>query len=277
MSQNHPQHWFLLRGLGRDSSHWGDFPALFQKAMPRAQVHCLDLPGTGSRFNEPSPWRLKQAAESARAEFLQIIERRKIPAEAPKFVLGISLGGMVTLHWLAQHAQDFRGAVLINPSLRGVSPWYQRLSPQGYVKLFQALLASDPVAREGYVLQLTSQNKSWTLADIKRRVQSTSKKPVSYQNFFRQLVAAATDLPPTRKPPVPTLLLNSLGDEMVHPDCSMDIKKKWDVELKRHAWAGHDLPLDDPNWTIEAVRSWCLNNKFEFAPLQKVANQFNDE
>ena len=40
--------WIFLRGLTRESGHWGTFTAQFEKAMPGCEVVALDLPGNGS-------------------------------------------------------------------------------------------------------------------------------------------------------------------------------------------------------------------------------------
>ena len=47
--------WLLLRGLAREQAHWIDFPEIFEKIVPDAKVHCLDLPGVGTERDRPSP------------------------------------------------------------------------------------------------------------------------------------------------------------------------------------------------------------------------------
>lgn len=277
-ASNFPQHWFLVRGLARESAHWGEFPKKVSAALPRTVVHCIDLPGTGRQHHLKSPLRISDIAESVRSEYQQIVDREGIAPEAPKFLLAISLGAMVAVHWLSKHSGDFQGAVLINASLRGFSPFFHRLSPKGYRRIFQALWTRDFVERERHVLELTSQARSWTEKDLKERARMAQEHAFTRANFFRQVFAAATDFPPSKKPDTPLLLLNSLGDELVHPDCSWEIHKRWDVPIKRHAWAGHDLPLDDAQWTIEAIRAWMLENRFAYvSPLQKVAKIVAEE
>jgi hypothetical protein len=57
--------------------------------------------------------------------------------------------------------------------------------------------------------------------------------------------------------------LNSLGDRMVAPACTEAIAKRWNVESKTHPWAGHDLPLDDPEWVIAMVVEWLSRSRSE--------------
>ena len=49
------QNWLLIRGLARESGHWGDFLTQLQRAFPQAQIHCLDLPGCGINHRQSSP------------------------------------------------------------------------------------------------------------------------------------------------------------------------------------------------------------------------------
>jgi hypothetical protein len=40
-------------------------------------------------------------------------------------------------------------------------------------------------------------------------------------------------------------------DVLVSPQCSATLAHRWQVELRIHPDAGHDLPLDDPAWVIQ--------------------------
>ena len=84
-----------------------------------------------------------------------------------------------------------------------------------------------------------------------------NKRPMSLKNSFRQIMAAATYRPGDIKPRQPVLLLNGLGDRLVAPACSEAIHKKWNLELRRHPWAGHDLTLDDGAWVALQLRDWA--------------------
>ena len=60
--------WILLRGLTRDSHHWGDFPRLFSERLHGARVLTLDLPGNGVLNTRPSPLRVEAVVAYCRAE-----------------------------------------------------------------------------------------------------------------------------------------------------------------------------------------------------------------
>ncbi|HBH40280.1 MAG TPA: alpha/beta hydrolase, partial [Curvibacter sp.] len=44
---NQPVTWVLLRGLSRETGHWGGFVEAFAQPLPQARVPALDLPGNG--------------------------------------------------------------------------------------------------------------------------------------------------------------------------------------------------------------------------------------
>ena len=47
--------WILLRGLTRESGHWGDFLPLCQQACPDGGVLPLDFPGSNVWHHQASP------------------------------------------------------------------------------------------------------------------------------------------------------------------------------------------------------------------------------
>lgn len=57
-------------------------------------------------------------------------------------------------------------------------------------------------------------------------------------------------------PRVPILLLASRHDRLVDVRCSHSIARAWRCDLHEHPSAGHDLPLDDPDWVVEHVATW---------------------
>jgi pimeloyl-ACP methyl ester carboxylesterase len=55
---------------------------------------------------------------------------------------------------------------------------------------------------------------------------------------------------------MPLLLLNGRGDRLVAPACSDAIHKKWQIDILKHPWAGHDLCLDDGAWVANRLKDW---------------------
>lgn len=52
------------------------------------------------------------------------------------------------------------------------------------------------------------------------------------------------------------LVLNSRSDRLVSHLCSEAIARRLNLPLRVHATAGHDLPLDDPQWVAEQIADW---------------------
>jgi len=247
--------WVLLRGLTRESAHWGegpeDFPATLQRALPEARPVLLDLPGNG-RFNAlRSPSRVEDMVSACRAE----MTRQRVAG--PVHLLAMSLGAMVAIEWARQAPQELGACVLINTSVRPFSPPHHRLRPGNLPLLLRRLLGpGSPRDLERTVLQLTSHRDHDADGVLDHFVGIRQQRPVSRVNALRQLLAAARYRAPTQAPPVPVLLLASTRDRLVDSRCSQALARAWGCPLKQHPCAGHDLPLDDPAWVARQVRDW---------------------
>lgn len=243
--------WILLRGLTRESAHWGRLPALLQARLTGARVLALDIPGNGQLGQLPSPTRIESATESCRRQL------RALGVAPPYRLLAMSLGAMVAVDWADRHAGELDGCVLINTSLRGFSPWYQRLRPASYGTLLSLLLGADPRRREQKIARLTSGRPAAGLVDVVDEWTAIrSARPVSGTNALRQLLAATRYRAPARAPAVPLLVLVGLRDTLVDPRCSQRLAREWNAEIAAHPDAGHDLPLDDGRWVVEQVGGW---------------------
>lgn len=254
MSAEHAVDWIFLRGLARESAHWDDFPERFAQAIPRARIHLLDLPGNGRHWRLTSPTSIPETLAFVRDEALKIKSVRR-----PFYLFTVSLGSMLALEWARQYGAELRGMVLINTSLRGFNPLYRRLSWRCWPLLTRILACRNPVARERLILRLTAWEQTATPELIAARAQTAWRHPVKAANVLRQLLAAARHRPLVERPAVPLLLLNSLGDRMVDPACSDVIARRWQAPLATHPKAGHDLPLDAPDWVIAEVQAWLGN------------------
>ncbi|HEX7663132.1 MAG TPA: alpha/beta fold hydrolase [Polyangiaceae bacterium] len=86
--------WILLRGLARETGHYGAFVPLARETLPQANVVPLDFPGTGTRLREATPKTIGELVERLRDEALTKIDPKK-----PTFVFGMSMGGMAAMEW----------------------------------------------------------------------------------------------------------------------------------------------------------------------------------
>jgi alpha-beta hydrolase superfamily lysophospholipase len=55
---------------------------------------------------------------------------------------------------------------------------------------------------------------------------------------------------------LPVLVLNGAADRLVDPRCSRALAARWGAELHVHPHAGHDLPLDEPEWLVDRLVEW---------------------
>ena len=247
--------WVLLRGLTREARHWGRFPTVLEAACPGEAILTPDLPGAGRRHGEVSPASVAGLLAGVREDL------GAGGLRPPYRVLGLSLGGMVALEWAVRYPEEVAACVVINTSLRPLSPFFQRLRPRHYPSLLHAAFGyGGPEKREAVILGLTSRLASDPPALLQAWSAWRRERPVSAANVLRQLAAAARYRLPAGPPPVPMLVLAAARDALVAPACSARLAESWALPLAVHPDAGHDLPLDDPEWVAERVRSWLAAN-----------------
>lgn len=242
--------WVFLRGLTRESRHWGAFVDTFRAGLCGAEVVALDLPGNGSLNQLPSFTRVPDMVAWC---------RRELAARGPRppyYLLGMSLGAMIAAEWACSQAQEVRGCVLINTSLRPYSPFHQRLRPANYPALISlALPGGSDAEREATILRITS-NSGDAMRVLGSWIAWRRERPVVRANALRQLLAAWRHRAPTKRPIAPLLVLASAQDALVNPQCSREIAQRWQAAYAEHPSAGHDLPLDDGAWVAKQVRAW---------------------
>lgn len=240
--------WILLRGLTRETGHWADFAqALAERSG--GQVIGVDLPGNGECWEHRSPTDVEAIARDVR--------RRAGASQERVRIVALSLGAMAAVEWCRIDPDAIAGCALINTSTSGLSPFWQRLRPANYPRVARMLLPGlSLLERERGVLAMTSA-RPWAHGGVPEAWAALSQAhPVRPLNAVRQLWAAARYRPPTAPPAVPLLLLASEGDRLVSPRCSRRLAAHWNLPLRMHPWAGHDLPLDDPEWVLRELLEW---------------------
>ena len=243
--------WIFLRGLGRDSRHWGIFTELFKSHFPTARVYCLDLPGSGRFAHQTCPKDMALIAEHLEQQW------RSVQPEQPANILALSMGGMAALQWQQQYPESIESLVLMNISSR-LSPFYERLNYRAYKALLSLFLASAE-KKEQMIIHLTSNLYPYRSQLLKQWTAFALDNPVRGKNLFRQLVAASGFNISDDKPERPVLILNSLQDRLVSFHCSERIAERWKIKVNSHPAAGHDLTLDAPLWVTEQIKDWHKN------------------
>lgn len=245
------QNWLLLRGLSREAAHWGEFLAILQAGFPQARIHTLDLPGTGTRYRETSPTSMTDIMQSVRQQALN-----QGLLNQPLTIIGLSLGGMVAWEWMLKQPQEICAAALINTSLASLSPFYQRLRWQSYPNFFKLLVQPNPYRKELAIIRCVANRRDVDQKTALEWAKIQGERPVRFDNTVRQIIAAARYRPDDKRPQLPLLLLSGRGDRLVAPACSDAIQAKWQLQMQSHPWAGHDLTLDDADWTLQHLKDW---------------------
>jgi len=270
--------WLFLRGLARAAAHWDRQPAALEAALPGDRVHTLDLPGIATAVERRAPWSVAAMVGDLRERWLEL--RDGTPAAGPLGqargertgagpsgepgrpwgILGISLGGMVAMQWLASHPTDFERGVVIVSSAANLSPPWRRMLPSCTPTYLAALFARDVEARERRILGVITNDDARRPGLVAKNVALAPTTPIPIPVAVRQLSAATVWRAP-RTLPVPTLFLGSDADHMVHPGCTPKLATRFDMPCRMHPWGGHELPHDDPDWVAAQVAAWLAETR----------------
>lgn len=237
--------WLLIRGLGRHSKHWGDFPLKLKEQLNvEDQVLCLDLPGINGETT-----RFKSISDITDHMRQQWLEQKKTGQQWN--LCAISLGGMIALNWCSRYPNDFQKLFTINSSEKSTASIFERISPLAVKTLSKLLLNMNPRHREKKVLELTTNNTAITSEMLDRWEKIATDHPLKVSLFLRQLAAAAAfKSPAPQKMTIPYTVLTSKADRFTSYKCSKSLAEKYQAEFFLHETAGHDLPTDDPDWVI---------------------------
>jgi pimeloyl-ACP methyl ester carboxylesterase len=205
----------------------------------------VDLPGNGRQHLVKSPLKISEYTDFVRAEWL------RTRPEGPCGIIGISLGGMVALDW-ASRFTDFQHATIINSSSSTGTKIHERLRLQSWIGILGVAFSVGIAAREQEILRLTVNDEKMVDAYAPRWADFGKQFPLQRLNLFRQLLAAARFHPePIEK--CRLLFVRAAGDRLVSPACSAALSRFYDGKLLTHAAAGHDLPLEEPQWLSDQI------------------------
>lgn len=236
--------WVLIRGIMSEAFHWWDFLPQLQAHFPEDQFFTPDILGNGQQFQHSTPFSLSKNIHAL---------RKQVPSAGKKILIGFSLGGMLSAEWAHQHPEEIEAVVLINCSFNN-SAFHKRMTPYSLQQIFKSVLQKDISKREEMIIQMTTSqipiNKIKEIA-IPWGARSI-EFPVKPINFLWQLGVAA-QIKQRPQPPAPVLVLGSAKDKVVHPECSKKIAQVWNLPLRNHPEAGHDLTLEDPQWVLKQV------------------------
>ncbi|UJP01727.1 MAG: alpha/beta hydrolase [Nitrosomonas sp.] len=242
---NQSGHFVLIRGLWREARHWGEFTAHLQQQFPGALISTPDVPGNGMRHQETSPSTIAGMTDAL---------RQQAGLSQPVRLIALSMGGMIAIDWMTRYPKEIEAAVLINTSARPLSPFYHRLRWAAYPHVLP-LIFHSAARREADILRLTSNRHPHDTKLLESWQQWQRQNPVSPINAGKQFLAAMR-FSVTAQPQQPLLVVTSRADRLVDYRCSQKLAQTWKTAYVEHESAGHDLPLDEPEWLTEAVKRW---------------------
>ncbi|MFL0798438.1 MAG: alpha/beta hydrolase [Cellvibrionaceae bacterium] len=244
----------LIRGLLREKRHWGDFPPHLMQAFEstsgkKVSVITVNIAGNGDRFKEQSSSSIGEMVEDLRRQVAGQLGQDA----GPLWLIALSMGGMIATEWGHQYPDEVTGIVLINTSAAQFSPLYQRLKVSNLPAIIRALCTKSSEVRESLILNITSNEYSDSPQVLASWMDIAQTAPVTRENALTQLRAAAAYKGRKSPPEVPVLILASRQDRLVSAQCSKRIAEQWRVPISEHHTAGHDLPLDAPQWLAQKI------------------------
>jgi pimeloyl-[acyl-carrier protein] methyl ester esterase len=249
----------LLRGLARESAHWFDFPKQLEKALGEsAKVELIDFPGCGKYYQQEALVSVEAMTDHARKE------SNVMASTKPTYVVGISMGGMIALDWAQRFPTELRGIVLINSSTGG-QPFWWRLRPRAWLPILVAI-ALPCELRERLVLNNVSNNTHQYPAHLKQWLAIQQQHPVTRRTIFSMLRAAAR-FRPQQHCSISGMVLASPKDRFVSVYASNALAAQFNFTLYYHPQAGHDLPMDDPDWVCEKIAHYVRGEHISDKPI----------
>ena len=118
-----------------------------------------------------------------------------------------------------------------------------------------ALFKFNEREKEKIILKITSNNKRSIEKYLDRFAVFSVKHKFKKINLFRQLILA-NNIKISKFPRGKIRVVCSENDRLVDFISSKKIAAKFNGELYIHPTAGHDLPLDDPDWLANLIASF---------------------
>lgn len=253
-----PLNWVLLGGIARESARWGDAPMHLLQQLRRveggAQLHLLDLPGTGKLWQERSPSRVAELVEQMRQR------ARHLPK--PLGLVAGSGSAALATEWATRYPEEVAAMVLMNPALRP----FTHLLRSVRLRLWPTLLAlmlgrRSPLALDERLFASTTSRRADVETLDSQWQRLSHEHPVKLRNALRQGLAVWRYRASRRRPlgaQGRVLLLAGRKDEWFDWRVSQAISRAWGAALRMHPEGGHDLLLDDPDWVARAMSEWLV-------------------
>lgn len=241
----------LLRGLGRESRHWGKFIKFLEQENFLKEILCCDLAGSGKFYKEKGFKTISEIQEHLFEHYYDDFKKA-----SPLCILGLSLGGMVAMEALSKEDDLFSECIFINSSTGKLSPFYKRLKISALPKFLKVAGSKNLKEKEKKILDFSSKVHKNDKELLYRYMHIAKTAPMKTPALLMQLEAAMRFQGPNKEIKTRGLVLSSANDELVSPECSKKIAEHLSMKHVQHPSAGHDLSLDDPEWVTIQIKNF---------------------
>lgn len=248
--------WVLIRGLSRETRHWAQFPEKLKAYYPNSTIKVLELPGVGTKYHQKSETSIEGFARALRPDFLKLKEEN--PGDYG--IIAVSMGGMIAMNWVDLYPEDFKALITVNSSAGNLSGPLDRMSPKAITKILQLFFRNNLEEREKVILELTTNMTKITSELVQKWASFGEQYPLKREVFLKQIYAASRFVVPNEIK-IPFLILASEQDQLSLPKCSKILAKHFGLDPILHPSAGHDLPLDDPEWMAKNIFEWQTHSQ----------------
>lgn len=241
---------YLIRGMMRDSRHWGEFPLFLSKNIQGLEVKFIDLPGSGIYCDQKSPTRISNIVD-----FLRI--RTGIDNSNTNILLASSLGGVVAMDWINRFHKDFEAMIMLSSSFKGICPFNERVRPSIWKEVIQLIFALKVEKRESILIKINANYNSFQQQHLEEWISFQQKNKMTRINILRQSMAGLryhVKIKPQLN--IPILMIGSKSDRLVCERCIEKSSLFFGADLIWHEKAGHSITLDDPEWTAIQIQNW---------------------
>lgn len=239
----------MLRGLGRNIKHWLGFDKF---AARHFRTISIDARGLGKSTRDMSP--LDTIYDLA-DDVVRVMDAVGIDQS---HVLGVSLGGMVSMAMGLKHPARTSSLVIINSSIAGSG--HPRLTLPAWLLLLRAV-ALGPAIYDDLARLLLGPEAS---VDLRKKVAREWLKidqsmKVSPALIVKQILAASRfrvrgDLSAIK---APTLVMYGKGDQFVpYANSELIAKLIPRARMVGIEGAGHELTIDRPDEALEEIRKF---------------------
>lgn len=250
-----PVNIYLLRGIGRESGHWGQtFLKQMSAHFPEAHLVLMDLPGAGSLYQENALISIEQMADFLHNRYADSL--KQLPGK--QVLMATSLAGNVALDWVVRYPEDFDGVAMVGATFKGFCPSYKRVQPEAKKLFFEIFFTANIIRREQKFIEINTNRFSDSDSLLLAWVQIQRQHPVTQGTLLKQTLAGMKYHPPKTKPSIPVLIVGSEGDKIPEADCIRAVATHLGGQLAMHPTAGHAIPIDAPCWLSDTFAHWII-------------------